>query len=233
MAAVLEQAYEVTPVSKLHNHPSNPRRGDLEAIEASIAANGFWGAVVAQRSTGYVLAGNHRLRAAVAHGIKKLPTVWVDVDDSRAQRILLADNRTADLAVNDQAALLALLEELSITDDVLAGTGYDLDQLEDLRAHFDQVPTAQPAGTDAHYAETEDDEAARQATRGLEPSIHAAGLRELVLVYPLEEHQRVLDLLTQVRNAMGEAATTGEAIAAALHIAVQHLDQVTTTRMAA
>lgn len=225
MGAVLDQRYEIVPVHELRNHPNNPRRGDLEAIEASIAANGFWGAVVAQRSTGFVLAGNHRLRAAQAKGITELPVVWVDVDDQRARRILLADNRTADLAVNDQGALLAMLEELSITDDVLAGTGFDLDDLEDLRVHVGAVPTSDAAGTDAHYAEDEDDEAARMANRGITPSIHAAGLRELVLVFPAAEHAAVLDLIGRLRPALGEQATTSDVVGAALRLAIDHIAQ--------
>ena len=55
-----EQAYELVAPRALRPHPRNPRRGDVDAIEESIAENGFYGCVVAQRSTGYILAGNHR-----------------------------------------------------------------------------------------------------------------------------------------------------------------------------
>lgn len=226
MSTVVEQAYELVPVGKLQAHPDNPRRGDVDAIGESIGANGFYGAVVAQRSTGYVLAGNHRWKAAQAAGIKKLPVVWVDVDDDRARRILLTDNRTADLAVNDQAALLALLDELAITPELLAGTGYDMDALDDIRAALDAVPVAPPADTDAHYAETPEEEAARLAGRGQSPSIHQAGLRELILVYPADEHQAVLDLVNRLRGALGPEATTSDVVAAALRVAHEHADEL-------
>ena len=38
-------------------HPDNPRHGDVPAIVESIKANGWFGTIVAQRSTSHVLAG--------------------------------------------------------------------------------------------------------------------------------------------------------------------------------
>lgn len=97
----------------------------MEKIGASIETNGFYGTIVAQKSTGYVLAGNHRLLAAKAAGAKTLDVAWVDVDDDRALRIMLVDNKSSDDASNDEAALGALLEELSATELQLDGTGFD------------------------------------------------------------------------------------------------------------
>lgn len=227
-AGVLDQGYEVVPVDALSPHPDNPRRGDTAAIGESIVANGFYGAVIAQRSTGYVLAGNHRLLAARAAGIRTIPTVWVDVDDERAKRILLTDNRTSDIATNDEAALLSLLEGLALTPELLAGTGYDMDALEDLRVVFDSVPAAAPADTDAHYAETPEEEAARQAGRGLEPSTRAAGLRELILVFPTAEQAAILDVIAALKPALGPDATSAQVVAAALRMAIDNVSELAT-----
>lgn len=153
-----EYAAEV-PVSDLVEHPDNPRRGDTGLIADSIAHNGFYGAVIAQRATSRVLAGNHRLRAAVSEGLETLPVIWVDVDDETATRILLADNRTSDLADFDGSDLAQLLEQLTGTDAHLAGTGYtqaDLDMLlEDLAGDdppedlgdTDEIPDPPPPKT--------------------------------------------------------------------------------------
>lgn len=122
-----------TALAELTPHPSNPRQGDVGAIVQSIEANGWVGSLVAQCSTGYVLAGNHRLQAAGHLGFDKVPVHWVDVDDETALRILLADNRTADLATYDEQALAQLLAELA-TDSDLEGTGYDGDDLDNLLA---------------------------------------------------------------------------------------------------
>lgn len=119
-----------TPIADLALHPQNPRQGDIGAIAESIDTNGWFGTVVAQVSTGHVLAGNHRVQAAAHLGMDKVPVHWVDVDDEHALRILLADNRASDLADNDDHYLADLLTALVATEDGLAGTGYDADDLD-------------------------------------------------------------------------------------------------------
>jgi hypothetical protein len=133
MSSLVAQQYDVVHVDELKQHPDNPRRGDVDAIAASIDANGFYGTVVAQRSTGFVLAGNHRLLAARQQGIETLPVVWLDVDDDRARRILLVDNRSNDVAAYDEQQLVDLLSEL----DDLTGTGFSDDDLLKLMSSLD------------------------------------------------------------------------------------------------
>jgi ParB-like chromosome segregation protein Spo0J len=112
---------ETIPVDALTLHPRNPRQGDVGAISESLAAFGQYAPIVVQKSSGHVIAGNHRLLAARALGWKDIQVVRVDVDDQTAERILVADNRTADLATNDDAALTALLADLAARGD-LTGT---------------------------------------------------------------------------------------------------------------
>lgn len=130
---ILNEETQLVPINELTPHPRNPREGDIGAIHESIEAHGFYGFVIAQRSTGHVLAGNHRLQAAKQTGATEIPTVWVDVDDAQALKILLADNRTNDLASYNTDALSAILQELAQEQD-LSGTGYDGDALDDLLA---------------------------------------------------------------------------------------------------
>lgn len=137
MAEVHASDVERVALSELTQHPANPRMGDVGAIAESIEANGFYGVVVAQRSTGRILAGNHRVRAAEVLGLTELPVIYLDVDDDRALRILLADNRTNDLASYDDAGLVDLLADLAQTQDGLTGTGYDGDVLDELLADLD------------------------------------------------------------------------------------------------
>jgi ParB-like chromosome segregation protein Spo0J len=101
------------PASSIKPHPRNARVGDVSAIRESIRENGFFGACIVQESTRYILAGNHRYLAAVAEGATMIPCVFVDVEEDAAQRILLADNRTADLADYDHNALAEVLQEVS------------------------------------------------------------------------------------------------------------------------
>jgi ParB-like chromosome segregation protein Spo0J len=122
--------FEMVATDKLTTHPDNPRRGDVEAVMSSIQANGFYGALVVQRSTSHVLAGNHRLRAARQLGMTEVPVVWVDCDDDRARRILVVDNRSSDLARWDDEALAALLADMGD----LSGTLFKDDDLAKLVA---------------------------------------------------------------------------------------------------
>lgn len=124
-------------VASLEEHPDNPRRGNTEAIDASMSTHGFYGAVVAQRSTGRILAGNHRYRVAVERGAGTVPVLWLDVTDDQARRVLLTDNRTGDLAEYDYGALAGLLDELQGTDLGLDGTGWDAADLLDVLGEGD------------------------------------------------------------------------------------------------
>lgn len=138
---MVQQFVDAYPVADLVEHPENPRRGDVDAIARSIAANGFYGAVLIQQSSRRVLAGNHRLRAAREQGLDVLPVIVIDVDDDRARRILLADNRTSDLGSYDDELLRLLLVELAETVDALDGTGYAPD---DLTALLDRLERDAP-----------------------------------------------------------------------------------------
>lgn len=135
----LEQKFEQVAVGELQVHPENPRSGDIDLISESIAHNGFFGAIVAQRSTGRILAGNHRWKAAKAEGRNRVPVAWVDVDDDHALRILLADNRTNDVAGYDDALLAGLLAELNESCG-LEGTGYKPEDLEQLLTEVSPEP---------------------------------------------------------------------------------------------
>lgn len=148
----IDQEYELVEVGGdvdiLKEHPKNSKVGDVAAIDESIDENGWFGAIVAQRSTGYVLAGNHRYRAAVARGATQIPVIWKDVDDETAIKILLSDNKIAELGHHDQEKLDDLLAGL----ETLRGTGYGLAALEDAEEAAD---AAQDALDDAPEPEPE------------------------------------------------------------------------------
>ena len=140
MGKLAPQKIETVPIGTLKHHPKNPRKGDVKSITESIEHNGFYGVVVAQKSTGYVLAGNHRMIAAKAAGLDSLPVAYVDVDDATALKILLADNRTNDLATYDNKELAELLADVSNTIG-LDGTGFDEAFLDGLIGELANAPT--------------------------------------------------------------------------------------------
>jgi len=130
----------MVPIGKLKPAPFNPNNGDYGAIEESIKANGFFGALVVSRRTGHVLAGNHRLRVALDLGYRELPVTWVDVDLDAEKRILLADNHTARLGNDNPVALAELLAELAATDKGLLGTAFSGDDLDQLLSDLAGMP---------------------------------------------------------------------------------------------
>lgn len=144
---VLNSRFEpAVPIDQLRKHPRNPRQGDIGAIYQSIEANGFYGACIVQETTGYILAGNHRFDAAQHAGAGDVPVIYIDCDDDRALRILLADNRTSEVADWDIAELNQILREMRQSPDGFNGTGFDEEAANlvsrDLAGYTDARPEA-------------------------------------------------------------------------------------------
>lgn len=152
---IINSTTELAPLDTVRPHPRNPRQGDTGAIHESIEANGFYGAIIAQKSTGFILAGNHRWQAAQQSGATEIPVTWVDVDDDHALRILLADNRTNDLASYDDEALAEILREIHAEHGNLIGTGYDGDDLDQLLEDLGEAP--EPGATPEAQPERADE----------------------------------------------------------------------------
>lgn len=130
----IPQKYVTRDVNELKQHPKNPRKGNVALIQQSIDHNGWYGAALVQKSTGYIIAGNHRVQAAKAAGATKIPILEIDCDDDTATRILLADNRTNDTATYEQESLAEILKELSAAEGALDGTGYNVEDYDDIIA---------------------------------------------------------------------------------------------------
>jgi ParB-like chromosome segregation protein Spo0J len=116
------QRYEPeAALAELLDHPDNPRQGDDDAVADSIEVNGFYGVIIAQASTRRILAGHTRRRNLMDAGSATGPVLWLDVDDARALRILLADNRTAELAAWIPGKLADVLAAMGAD---IAGSGF-------------------------------------------------------------------------------------------------------------
>lgn len=146
--AIVSQEYEMVPVGAVEPHPDNVNQGDVAAIVQSIQHNRFYGAVTVQRSSSRILAGKHRWLAARECGLELVPVIWVDVDDQEAIRIMLADNRTTRLGVDDPAALADLLQRVQDDTGSLSGTGFDEAALQELLADLaaNALPPEDAAG---------------------------------------------------------------------------------------
>ena len=125
--------HQTLRTSELRTYCKNPRRGNIDAIAESLQANSQYRPIVvnAGRLTGRtleVLAGNHTLMAARKIGWQVIEAVIIDVDDEQAARIVLADNRLADIGTYDDSVLAEILGNL----DGLEGTGWTEDALDEL-----------------------------------------------------------------------------------------------------
>lgn len=125
---ILADRTEIVPIDTVKGYHKNPRVGNLKAIQESIEENGIFRPIIVQRSSGEIIGGNHTWKAAKALGYSQVPVVFLDVDDTAAAKIVLADNRTNDLATYDTDILADLLKGVP---DVI-GTGYDTEAVNAL-----------------------------------------------------------------------------------------------------
>jgi len=208
----LPQQYALVALADLTEHPANPRVGDVDAIVAAVTANGWHGALLAQRSTGYVLAGNHRLRAARQLGMDEVPVLWVDVDDHLAQRILVADNRASDFGYFDEEQLVALLAGQD-PDDLAAMLYTEADLAMLTPADLLTATEGQPGGNGASPVAAGGDVQLNTPGPADQDGYLATQARSVVLPYPLADYVVVTDQLRQLRQARS-VATNAELVAA-------------------
>jgi len=138
----------VMAIDKLHPHPDNPNRGDINAISQSLQEFGQYRSVVAT-SDGTILAGHHVVEAAKRDGWTQIRVDILDVDEATARKIMLADNRIADLGLGPDLDLL--LEALEKVDD-FTGTGFDdeyLAMLQETNAGAPPLDELQDEANDA------------------------------------------------------------------------------------
>jgi ParB-like chromosome segregation protein Spo0J len=140
--------HTIVDIDSVEAHPKNVRQGDIGAISESLKAHGQYRPIVVDKRTNRILAGNHTWKAAKTLGWTQISAGFIETkDDDEALRILLADNRTTDLASYDDAELANLLKDLAETDEGLIGTAFDGDDLDALLkdlGHFES-----PTDTDS------------------------------------------------------------------------------------
>jgi len=105
---------EQVPLASLVLDPANTRRHDgrnIEAIQASLSAFGQQKPIVVDGAN-KVIAGNGTVEAARALGWSSIAAVRTSLNGAEAIAFAIADNRTAELAEWDDAALAATLAGL-------------------------------------------------------------------------------------------------------------------------
>jgi len=114
-------------LENLTPHPGNPNRGEPEEIAKSLEAFGQFRGIVANQD-GTILAGHHVYQAAKRLGWKTIRVDVVEADDKESKKIMLADNRLADLGLGPDLDLL--LDALNDLEGDYVATGYDDDYVK-------------------------------------------------------------------------------------------------------
>lgn len=204
------------PVDAVKMHPDNPHVGDVEEIKALILANGFYGALLVQVSTMWIIAGNHRYLALKALGAVTVPVQFVDVDEPTASAILAADNRSAKNGHEKEDVLVKLLASVQDARGSLQGTGYSDGEMNALLHRLRSpppLPGAPPPSAGSVLAQLQED--AAQQREGTPPSPRVGqGLGTPVVAYNIifdnaEQQERWYLLIRHLRTSMPQVPTIG------------------------
>ena len=120
---------EMVAIDQVHLNPKNPRVNEaaIGPVADSIRRFGFRQPIVVNRRTKYIEAGNTRWRAAKQLGLARIPVIWVDDAEAEAMAFAIADNRTHEFAVRDEALLAEQLKALDAQACLLASAFSDDD----------------------------------------------------------------------------------------------------------
>lgn len=90
-----------TPIDSLNPYEKNPRlhtEDDIRLIMHSLAYYGWTNPIQIQKGTGLVISGHGRLEAAKRLGLKQVPVVALEHNDTDSRAYRIADNAIAELS---------------------------------------------------------------------------------------------------------------------------------------
>ena len=114
---------EWVETAKLLPWVKNPRKNDavVDRVVASIARFGFGNPILARRENGEVIAGHTRLKAALKMKMDRVSVRYLDLAETEAHLLALADNKLGELAEWDDAGLADILAQIPADDALIAG----------------------------------------------------------------------------------------------------------------
>ena len=125
-AAVFVDVKALTPWAK------NPRKNDpaVKAVADSIKRFGFGAPLLARQANGEIIAGHTRLKAAIKLGLTEVPVRYLDLTESEAHALALADNKVGELAEWDDAVLAEVLKGMAEAGDNIEGLGWSSNDIQ-------------------------------------------------------------------------------------------------------
>ena len=135
---------ELVPLEKLVPNPRNPNQhpeAQVRLLAKVIGHQGWRSPIVVSTRSGFIVAGHGRFEAAKVLGLAQVPVDYQDfATEADEWAHLVADNRLAELAEADEAALKSVLAELKAGDFDLDLAGFDATALAGLLADNTPVP---------------------------------------------------------------------------------------------
>lgn len=129
---------KLEPVEKLVENPKNPNRHpekQIALLAKIIKAQGFRRPIVVSKRSGFIIVGHGRFAAAKYLGMDSVPVDYQEYENEAAEWAdMVADNKIAELAEFDNAALTDMIDELNAAveefDEELLGIAQaDIDKL--------------------------------------------------------------------------------------------------------
>ncbi len=151
----------MVPLGDLVPWEGNPRdnAGAVEAVAASIKRFGFAAPIVARREDGEIIAGHTRWLAAKALGMVEVPVRYLDLSQSEARALNLADNRVGEIALWDEDKLAEALQGLNDEGASLDAMGFAEWEVEALLDPLEDAETPEEAEEAPEGGESPEDAA--------------------------------------------------------------------------
>lgn len=202
----------LVPIDQLIPYPDNARQGDVEMVAESLTSHGMYAPVTVQRSTNYILVGNHRWKAAKKLGWTKIAAIFLDCDDEEARAINLVDNRTSDVATYDWDVLLESVrksrEARQRKADEIAGQqgffdGFGEDGYEDLVARAGEVGAVAIEEFRGDYQQGQTKELTEAQVKTATAATRTVGMKEIVLILTQEQYDAWVAKIKECMAAWG------------------------------
>jgi hypothetical protein len=142
------------PLDQLLAHPRNPKihpRPQTDALKGILGDVGWLTGLIVNTTTGHVLDGHDRIKAAMEAGQSTAPVFYVSVPEAQEPYILATFDPVGTLAATDSTILTELLREVSSEDsavqELLSKIAEDAGAIPaDWAGAFDALPDGERAG---------------------------------------------------------------------------------------
>lgn len=130
----------------------NPRLNDgaVAKVAKSIEQFGFAAPIVARKKTREVIAGHTRLKAALKLNLEQVPVRFMELDETQAKALALADNRLGEIATWQDEGLSSILQELDADGIDVTELGFSDDDFQTLIEEI-ETDTSEPEVVFSEY----------------------------------------------------------------------------------